>query len=86
MPFTIPALPLQARATNPCPRVSEAEALPAARRGAADDNVIASLTGILREKDARRPHVWVDVNGVGYEVGAPLFTIMRLVIPARRCP
>lgn len=41
--------------------------------------MIASLTGVLREKDARRPQrVVVDVNGVGYEVWAPLFTIYAL--------
>lgn len=41
--------------------------------------MIASLTGVLCEKDATRPQrIVVDVNGVGYEVWAPLFTIYAL--------
>lgn len=41
--------------------------------------MIASLSGVLQEKDARRPQrVVVDVQGVGYEVWAPLFTIYAL--------
>ncbi len=41
--------------------------------------MIASLSGILREKDARRPQrVVIEVGGVGYEVWAPLFTIYAL--------
>jgi Holliday junction DNA helicase RuvA len=44
--------------------------------------VIASLTGVLRDKDARRPQrVVVDVHGVGYEVWAPLFTVYALGDP-----
>lgn len=47
--------------------------------------MIASLTGTLREKDARRPQrVVVDVNGVGYEVWAPLFTIYALGDPGAK--
>jgi len=41
--------------------------------------VIAALSGVLLEKDARRPQrVVVDVGGVGYEVWAPLFTVYAL--------
>jgi Holliday junction DNA helicase RuvA len=41
--------------------------------------VIAHLTGRLREKDARRvQRLVIDVQGVGYEVLAPLSTIYTL--------
>lgn len=47
--------------------------------------MIASLSGVLQEKDARRPQrVVVDVQGVGYEVWAPLFTIYALGDPGAR--
>ncbi len=41
--------------------------------------MIATLTGVLLVKDARRPQrIVVDVLGVGYEVWAPLHTIYAL--------
>lgn len=41
--------------------------------------MIAWVSGVLREKDARRPQrVVIDVGGVGYEVWAPLFTIYAI--------
>ncbi len=47
--------------------------------------MIASLTGVLAFKDARRPQrIVVDVNGVGYEVWAPLYTIYTLGDPGAR--
>jgi len=47
--------------------------------------VIATLTGVLACKDARRPQrIVVDVNGVGYEVWAPLYTIYTLGDPGTR--
>lgn len=47
--------------------------------------MIASLTGVLQVKDARRPQrIVVDVGGVGYEVWAPLFTIYTLGDPGAR--
>lgn len=38
--------------------------------------MIGRLTGILLEKQP--PHILLDVNGVGYEVDAPMSTIYRL--------
>lgn len=38
--------------------------------------MIGRLTGILVEKQA--PHLLIDVNGVGYEVSAPMTTIYHL--------
>lgn len=47
--------------------------------------MIASLSGVVQEKDARRPQrVVVDVQGVGYEVWAPLFTIYAIGEPGAR--
>lgn len=47
--------------------------------------MIASLSGVLQTKDARRPQrIVVDVNGVGYEVWAPLFTVYTLGDPGAR--
>jgi Holliday junction DNA helicase RuvA len=47
--------------------------------------VIALLTGVLLEKDARRPQrIVIDVNGVGYEVWAPLYTVYSLGEPGGR--
>lgn len=47
--------------------------------------MIASLTGVLQIKDARRPQrIVVDVTGVGYEVWAPLHTIYALGDPGAR--
>lgn len=41
--------------------------------------MIASLTGILRDKDPHRPQrLVIDVHGVGYEVWAPLHTVYAL--------
>ncbi len=47
--------------------------------------MIAALTGVLATKDARRPQrIVIDVNGVGYEVWAPLYTIYALGDPGAR--
>lgn len=47
--------------------------------------MIASLSGVLQAKDARRPQrIVVEVQGVGYEVWAPLFTIYALGEPGSR--
>lgn len=47
--------------------------------------MIASLTGVLALKDARRPQrIVVDVSGVGYEVWAPLYTVYTLGDPGGR--